>query len=250
MSSSPYKEPVALIVISSISIGIAAVAALWIALDIILRRGWKSMMFIMIPVYVINALYLWPITLWTYLKYGRPPKPNKSVSVPPQSAHQPPHAGARGREVRGPHDTIGGDIGRNESSPTQDATNAEVEKGEPGEEEKHGHGGGDHKPDSSGGEGGRPMFATITIGVCHCGAGCVLGDIVGEWLVYSTNALIGSPGRLLWAEFLVGKYPNLLFITRDVNLLHRLWLCLCLWYHLSIFLDRSNGRRIWTPNSR
>merc|ERR1712227_1071718 len=47
------------------------------------------------------------------------------------------------------------------------------------------------------------MFATVTVGVCHCGAGCVLGDIVGEWLVYGTNAAFGSPPRLLWAEMLV-----------------------------------------------
>ena len=101
-----YSPPLALTVISSISIGVAAVVALWISLDIIWRRGWKSMMAVMyvqgipvlfdalqctskiiscwdyscrIPVYVVNALYLWPITLWpitlwTYLKYGRAPK--------------------------------------------------------------------------------------------------------------------------------------------------------------------------------
>lgn len=49
----------------------------------------------------------------------------------------------------------------------------------------------------------RPIFATVTIGVTHCGAGCVLGDIIGEWLVYGTNATIR--GRLLWTEMLVGK---------------------------------------------
>jgi hypothetical protein len=48
----------------------------------------------------------------------------------------------------------------------------------------------------------RPMFATVTVGVCHCGAGCLLGDIVGEWLVYGTGAQIR--GRMIWAEFLVG----------------------------------------------
>jgi hypothetical protein len=47
------------------------------------------------------------------------------------------------------------------------------------------------------------MFATITVAVCHCGAGCVLGDIVGEWLVYGTGATIN--GRMLWVEYLVGK---------------------------------------------
>lgn len=36
------------------------------------------------------------------------------------------------------------------------------------------------------------MFATVAIGVCQSGVGCVLGDIVGEWLVYENNAAIGS----------------------------------------------------------
>ena len=48
-----------------------------------------------------------------------------------------------------------------------------------------------------------PIFATITVAVCHCGAGCVLGDIVGEWLVYGTGATIN--GRMLWVEYLVAE---------------------------------------------
>jgi hypothetical protein len=56
----------------------------------------------------------------------------------------------------------------------------------------------------------RPMFATITIAACHCGAGCLLGDIVGEWLVYGTNAQIHS--RSLYPCFLIGKDLTLLSI--------------------------------------
>ncbi|KAI7720417.1 hypothetical protein KC353_g2209 [Hortaea werneckii] len=136
MSSSEYNQPTALIIISSVSIGLGAIAAAWILLDIIWRRGWRSMMYIMIPVYAINALYLWPITLWVYVKYGRPPLPQKHGETRTEEAHQPPTANASGT----------------------------------GGEEKQ---------------------------------GCVLGDIVGEWLVYGTNAAFGSPPRLLWAEMLV-----------------------------------------------
>lgn len=56
------------------------------------------------------------------------------------------------------------------------------------------------------GSGERPMFATVTIGVCHCGAGCILSDIVGEWLVYGTGAEIN--GEALWVSFLVGKHER------------------------------------------
>lgn len=64
-------------------------------------------------------------------------------------------------------------------------------------------GGHDHGPSA------RPMYVTVTVGVHHCGAGCVLGDIVGEWLIHGTDATIG--GERLWAELLVDYAFALLF---------------------------------------
>jgi hypothetical protein len=52
----------------------------------------------------------------------------------------------------------------------------------------------------------QPMFPTVTIAVCHCGAGCLLGDIVGEWLVFGTNATLG--GRSIGSEFLIGNFAT------------------------------------------
>lgn len=45
------------------------------------------------------------------------------------------------------------------------------------------------------------MFATLTVAVCHCGAGCVLGDIIGEWIVYGAGITI--KGQMLWASYLI-----------------------------------------------
>lgn len=193
-SSYTYHESTALIAISSVSIGLGAIAAFWIGFDIVLRRGWRSMMFIMIPVYVINALYLWPITLWVYLKYGRPPQPTKHKEELPDAAHHSSHAetGASA-EMEPAHNVAEGEMSRDDANiDTENAGRGKTEHGHAHQGQSHAHG------DSS-----RPMFATVTVGVCHCGAGCVLGDIVGEWLLYGTNAAIGSPPRLLWTEFLV-----------------------------------------------
>ncbi|KAK5243947.1 hypothetical protein LTR40_003642 [Exophiala xenobiotica] len=237
-SSESYHQPTALIVISSVSIGLGAIAAAWILLDIIWRRGWRSMMYIMIPVYVINALYLWPITLWVYIKYGRPPPPQKHGVTGTQEAHQPPTAnasGTAGEETqldmgrRGHNDTlpneegevektdmeseITGELGRNEDN--RSAEDQDNEKESAGNREQGGHSEHHHK------NSGRPMFATVTVGVCHCGAGCVLGDIVGEWLVYGTNAAFGSPRQLLWAEMLVVK-TFLIRSTRNARYSHSL----------------------------
>lgn len=52
------------------------------------------------------------------------------------------------------------------------------------------------------GGGDRPMFATVTIAVCHCGTGCLLGDLIGEWIVFGANTKIN--GRGIWVELLLG----------------------------------------------
>lgn len=121
---------------------------------------------------MINALYLWPITLWTYIQYGRPPPRKKEdPAAETKEAHHPPHATGGGEEGEA-HATEGGEA----------------------------EGGCSHHDMGS----QRPMFATITVAVCHCGAGCVLGDIVGEWIVWGTDARIA--GRLLYTEFIVGTF--------------------------------------------
>ncbi len=37
--------------------------------------------------------------------------------------------------------------------------------------------------------------------ISHCGAGCVLGDTVGEWLVLATGMTVA--GKPLYADFLM-----------------------------------------------
>ncbi|KIX92339.1 uncharacterized protein Z520_11947 [Fonsecaea multimorphosa CBS 102226] len=176
MAPDSYHQPVSLIVLSSISIGVAALAALWILVDIVHRRGWKSMMLIMIPVYTINALYIWPITVGVYLKYGRAAQPRHERSASDSSTL---------------NESLTPQPGRNPSDGTREMKKEESAKDDPDHGERCHH------------SGERPIFATATIAVCLCGAACVLGDIVGEWLVYGTEARIGAPGRLLWTEFLV-----------------------------------------------
>ena len=38
----------------------------------------------------------------------------------------------------------------------------------------------------------RKNWWSISKGVSHCGAGCTLGDITGEWIVYATSLTIGG----------------------------------------------------------
>lgn len=49
----------------------------------------------------------------------------------------------------------------------------------------------------------KPGWATTSVGVSHCGAGCTLGDIIAETVIFLLGITIA--GRALWAEF-VGDY--------------------------------------------
>jgi hypothetical protein len=45
-------------------------------------------------------------------------------------------------------------------------------------------------------EGARDSFWQVSLSDSHCGAGCALGDIGGEWIVWATGWTIGSTAEL------------------------------------------------------
>lgn len=47
----------------------------------------------------------------------------------------------------------------------------------------------------------KPFWQQVAVGVTHCGAGCTLGDILGEWLVFAFGWQLF--GDKVYAEFLV-----------------------------------------------
>jgi hypothetical protein len=71
----------------------------------------------------------------------------------------------------------------------------------PGNEHKHQHG----KE--------RPFWQKAWTGVTHCGAGCTLGDIIAEWIVFFTGfTLLGSrlAGSYLW-DFVAAYVLGIVF---------------------------------------
>jgi len=49
----------------------------------------------------------------------------------------------------------------------------------------------------------KPSWATTAVGVSHCGAGCTLGDVIAEWVVFAVGLTIA--GESLYPE-LIGDY--------------------------------------------
>lgn len=49
----------------------------------------------------------------------------------------------------------------------------------------------------------RPRWPSVAVSVSHCGAGCVLGDVIAEFVVFAVGA--GIAGQPLFAEY-IGDY--------------------------------------------
>jgi hypothetical protein len=118
-------------VLAWVCIAGALACAAWIAWDIF-ARGYRQEMAIMDAVWPITALYLGPVAVWAYRRWGR------LVSPRYQREH-----GVR------------------------------ADYGEP---------------------------VSVAIGVSHCGAGCSLGDLVGEWVIFAFGAELA--GLALYPEMI------------------------------------------------
>ena len=46
-----------------------------------------------------------------------------------------------------------------------------------------------------------PGWRGIAVTATHCGAGCALGDVIGEWIVF--GAALSVAGHALWAEYVI-----------------------------------------------
>ena len=119
-----------------VALGVAFLSAAWIVVDIRVR-GHRQRMPVMEWVWPVTGLYLGPVAVWGYRRFGRPMSPawlkRAGLERPPQ----------------------------------------------------------------------KPRWATIAVGVSHCGAGCTLGDIIAEWAIFALGWTIA--GEALFAEY-VGDY--------------------------------------------
>jgi len=149
-----------------------------------------------IPTYIITALYLGPVGIWLYWRYGRPKEPVKIDENHEHMHHHQDHS---------------------EHMHHQEDQIETVHK--PGEHNMR------HSKITV------PFYVSVLVGVTHCGAGCVLGDIVGEWIIYGTNVMIN--GRNLWPEMLIG-------IERCKYADFRLRISFILWYIFPILLHRAD----------
>jgi hypothetical protein len=149
-------------------LGVCFVCAGVIAYDIFVNHR-RQPMGVMDAVFPITALYFGPFALAFYLRWER-------AGVRPRSA--PSYT--MGTAMPGMEDGE-----RPSQHPSADATKMR----DPGPS----------APRTS----DRPWWATMAIEVSHCGAGCTLGDLIAEWVIFGLALTIA--GYALFAEY-AGDY--------------------------------------------
>ena len=58
-----------------------------------------------------------------------------------------------------------------------------------------------HEHGENNGNGGKPFWHSVLTGTSHCGAGCTVGDLAGEWIVFLGGLTLA--GSVLWANYAV-----------------------------------------------
>jgi hypothetical protein len=138
-------------------ISVAFITSGVVAFDIFVR-GNRQQMGVMEAVYPITALYLGPLALALYWRWGRNTPDRRRVQIPPRRAAAMLQATAM---------------------PEMAMASAHPVATE------------------------RPRWVTIAIEVSHCGAGCTLGDVVAECVIYALALTVA--GQALFAEY-IGDY--------------------------------------------
>lgn len=155
------------------SLALGFVCALIVLGDIL--AGHPQKMKIMNVVWPITPLYSGPLGLWAYYAIGR-----KSVKQPDAPAG-------------GEHDMKAGSA--SQESGTSDA-GMEGMDGPQGGPKQQSHSGQQEKEKQE----QSPSWQSIVTGVSHCGAGCTLGDIVGDWVVFGAGWTIA--GAAIWPKIM------------------------------------------------
>lgn len=176
------------------------VSALIIAADL---RSCKQPMRIMDSVWILTGLWASVIGLWAYFTFGRPRHCDLEEHNGGRKTGTKPGAGAETRaRAAGAGTGVEAD-GRRETDRTTGMANMDGATGMPGMAMPGmGNMTGAEMP-------GRPKWESAVLSTLHCGAGCTLADLVGEWFMYFVPIAVG--GSLLAGAWIADYLLALVF---------------------------------------
>jgi hypothetical protein len=168
----------------SLVVGLISCGA--IVFDIFVR-GHRQQMGVMEAAYPITALYLGPLALLLYWRWGR------NVAKPMKRRVRSTSAAAM-REMRAVPEMAVASAGPGVPRPNAHSNDQEIAL-------RAASAGPSNAAHPLAAE--RPRWVTIAIEVSHCGSGCVLGDVIAEWTIFALALTVA--GHALFAEY-IGDY--------------------------------------------
>lgn len=150
------------------ALGLGVLCALIVLGDILM--GHPQKMKIMNVVWPITPLYSGLLGLWAYYAIGR-----KSVRRPSEDTH---------------------DHGLDAGSKPHGGGKTSFQDGASSGQKQRPHA----KEQAKGNQESRPSWQSVVTGVTHCGAGCTLGDILGDGIVFGAGWTIA--GMAIWPKIL------------------------------------------------
>ncbi|WP_410071414.1 DUF4396 domain-containing protein [Alistipes putredinis] len=209
----------ALTIISAIFVISGVLAAMLIALD--LRRRPQPMR-IMDSVWVLTGLWAGPLGLWAYLLLGRV-KPNSHNPLPPEPAHhmrlrlpdkREPTERTPDMVMRLPHNHIPQNGSMKLTTASEQGMRTDISG--PNAYSKRGIGSDPYikntnkGPDSTMAKTNcHPKWRSVVLSTLHCGAGCTLADLTGEWFTWIVPISIG--GSLILGSWVLNYLLALVF---------------------------------------
>jgi cation transport ATPase len=175
----------ALTIISWISIALGALSFIIIYVDI--QMGRYQGMTIMNIAWPVTALFMWPLVLFMYFKYGRA-KPGGEVMDHSHHQHHEAAAKHEHHEEKPEHAHCAHHAGHEEKT-THDHSH---------HEHHHDH---DHSHHHGEAEKKTPAFVNMYISSTHCASGCSIADIIGEASIFILGLTIA--GSFIWTGFIV-----------------------------------------------
>src|SRR5918996_742866 len=163
--------------LADVYLAFGVASALYITYDILLR-GHRMEMKIMNIVWPITAFYFGPVGLWAFwhighvnlLKIGKEAQEEKGHHHMEEGHHM---EGASHKKGNYQEDTRSRDVSTRHLIAPHD-----ISKGK------------------------KPFWETVFVSDTHCGAGCTIGDVVSEWIVYLGGTAILIAGSLLLTEYI------------------------------------------------
>lgn len=201
------------------------VSALIIATDL---RACRQQMRIMNSVWILTGLWASVFGLWAYYAFGRERRCRQEDAAARETVETEKHAGMAGMETAGTDSSVKmrdmkmhrTDAATKQSGEMQglDTTGADTMRmeGMEGTQTEV------HTMRMEGMEGmqtdgmhamrmepRRPRWQSVVLSTLHCGAGCTLADLVGEWFLYFVPIAIG--GSLIAGSWVLDYILALLF---------------------------------------